>query len=425
MTSAPSPPPSQPRAWGGWLALLAVCGIAAVAIFAGAESSPPAAAPQPNASATAPPAFNGDLLPAETLVEWREDEPTKAEGRYVSGDIAVTLTGQPDGDLRRPVMTITGPAGLTAIVNGSARFGAAGAQLGVGHIDPASPHPQVLFVTYTGGAHCCADIKLLEVLDGAWRTVDVAVQDGGGLDAFPNDLDGDGKREFSLSDDRFLYAFDAYAASLSPPLIKSVERGRVRDVSADSRFRPVFEAYIPEARKHCEAGYNGACSAYVAASARVGRASDAWAVMLKSYDRTSEWALPAACRDALQEGSCPEELRVKFSTYPEALRWFLGDLDYLPPVYIAPAGSNSPSFECAKAAGENLKLICATAELASADRQMASLYWRVLANTDQPEPIVDSQRAFLSTRDGAPSDAFTLLRLYQARIRALEALSNG
>lgn len=425
MTSAPSPPPSQPGAWGGWLALLAVCAIAAVAIFAGAESSPPSAAPQPDASATAPPAVDGDPLPADTLVEWREDETPEAERRYVSGDIAVTLAGQADEDFRRPVMTISGPAGLTTIVNGSARFGAAAAQLGVGQIDPASPHPQVLFVTYTGGAHCCADIKLLEVLDGAWRTVDVAVQDGGGLDAFPTDLDGDGKREFSLSDDRFLYAFDAYAASLSPPLIKSVERGLVRDVSAESRFRPVFEAFIPEARKHCEAGYNGACSAYVAASARVGRAGEAWAVMFKSYDRTSEWALPTACRGALQEGSCPEELRVKFSTYPEALRWFLGDLGYLPPVYIAMAGSNLPSFDCAKGGDENTNLICATAELAAADREMASLYWRALANTDQPDPVVQSQRAFLSTRDGAPSDAFTLLRLYQARITALAALSNG
>jgi uncharacterized protein YecT (DUF1311 family) len=85
----------------------------------------------------------------------------------------------------------------------------------------------------------------------------------------------------------------------------------------------------------------------------------------------------------------------------------------------APDTAAGPGFDCAGAASETLKLICATPELAAADRTLAAAYQHALAASADPDALRDSERAWLVARDGAPADVDQLRGLYAERIRAL------
>jgi hypothetical protein len=74
---------------------------------------------------------------------------------------------------------------------------------------------------------------------------------------------------------------------------------------------------------------NGACAAYVAAAARVGRFQAAWAEMLHSYQRDSNWDLPTGCRVDDRNRGCPPADIIHYRNYPDALRHFLIRLHYI------------------------------------------------------------------------------------------------
>jgi hypothetical protein len=126
-------------------------------------------------------------------------------------------------------------------------------------------------------------------------------------------------------------------------------------VSKDPRFRSLYEADFAKTKQACETGQftedgktyqtevNGACAAYVADGARLGRVEEAWASMLAHYDHSnggggdlSPGFLPTKCFVALVNYQCPTGKEHTFADFPEALRWWLGDNGYLPPVEIAP-----------------------------------------------------------------------------------------
>jgi hypothetical protein len=170
----------------------------------------------------------------------------------------------------------------------------------------------------------------------------------------------------------------------------------------------------------CETNHNnGACAAFAATAARLGQLDSAWKVVLASYDRGSSWALPTACRTMPTQPTCTPEATVTFQTYPEALRWFLGEGGYAPKVYLAAADATGPSFPCASVTSGVLKLVCAVPDLAKADRNLAELYGRALALSPDPAATRDAERQFIQTRNNAPPDAFTLYRLYEARLAVL------
>jgi len=391
------------------------------AVGRGTQSKAP---PSPAAPAALPIPADAVQLPQNTLVEW-EHEKRPGPATYTSGGLLLTLSDSPGSDDHMPVLEVRSADGRLTRVEGERWMGDASAEIGVGHIDAASAEPQVLFTTFSGGAHCCASTKLVEKLDGAWRVVDLAWQDGDRLGQFPADIDGDGRREFQLADGRFLSAFTSYADSLSPPTVKRVNRGIVEDLSAEPRFRKVFQSYAAEAKSECEKGRNGACAAYVAAAARAGQIEAAWPVMLAAYQRDSDWTLPTACVRKPSSGECAEADTVRFATYPEALRWFLGDTGYLPAIYLPDPASTGPSFGCEPTQTEVLKLICGTPELAKADRELAWAYQRTLALSADWTAAREAQRQFLALRDGSPPDAFTLLRVYQARLEQLNGVLAG
>lgn len=198
--------------------------------------------------------------------------------------------------------------------------------------NPSGP-PTILFQTYSGGAHCCTTITAIVPRAGRLEGVVVYAGDGGPLDQPPTDRDGDGLLDFVSYDNAFLYRFASYADSFPPPRVINIVGGEAVDVSDRPAFRPLFEEARRDARRLCveEPGGapNGVCAAYVATAARVGRFDEAWAEMLRAYDRTSDWGLEGVCRVPLVDGECPAGREQSFATYPEALRQFLIDTGYI------------------------------------------------------------------------------------------------
>lgn len=410
--------PTRPKTRSdGLLVGLALFGLLLVGAALSSRSAKPPHAPM--ASAALPSmAPAGIAQPVNTLIEWDEEERPGAT-TYAMGGLSLTLQGRDLPAGRAPVLTVVGPDGKSIEVVGSSSGGHATAEVGVGRIDEASTMNQVVFTSFTGGAHCCVAVQLVEVLNGTWQVTSIATQDGGKLGAFPKDFDGDGHLEFKLTDDRFLYAFASYAESRAPPLIVSVNAGQTKLVSAEPRFRPVYEAFLTDVEAECRNHGNGACPAYVAAAARTGKIDQAWPIMLGAFDPTSDWILPVACQIDDTTASCPQDRQVAFDTYPEALRWFLGDAGYGPKVYIPSDDTSNPSFPCGKVKAEVLRLICATPELRKADRQLAVAFGRAMALAQDPATVRSEEARFLEVRDSAPPDVFTLLRIYQARIAQL------
>ena len=200
------------------------------------------------------------------------------------------------------------------------------ASLGVGRFDPASPEPQLLLTTYTGGAHCCVHIQLLDKLGGKWRRVNVGTFDGSPFGALPRDIDGDGALDIVHWDDRFAYAFGSYAGSWMPPRVFNIRNGKAADVSAEPRFRSLFVKDYAAAEKMCRDGGNGACAGLVADGARIGHLDEAWKVALAHFDTTVDWSFPG-CKVAVK-GDCPKDQRFKTAEFRAALTQLLVKAGY-------------------------------------------------------------------------------------------------
>ena len=405
-------------AGGALLAVLAGAGIAAIA--------PKLKLPERPASAEIAVAVAGsepeavleptDTAPQNTWIEWQADKPLNT---YRVGGLEFSFRPVVDDGLNAARMRVSTADGVSTELTGQALSWVARADFAVVQLDAKVPQRQVLFSSFSGGAHCCTSLTLLEVEDGAWRATDLGQWDGD-TPALPQDVDGDGVKEFLFVDQSFLYAFDSYAGSWAPTVVMTVSDGRVRDVSAQSRFRSIYQRDLPEMREACGERANGACAAYVATAARVGQLDQAWAYMLRSYDQTSDWTYPSACRVRTAD-QCPAEAEFKFATFPEALQWFLGEVGYTPPSYVEPWQARGPSFSCGAARKASEKTICASGELSSLDRLMARAYTRATALTADRAALRASQREFLSVRDET-SDEAILRAAYAARIRQLAAV---
>ena len=105
------------------------------------------------------------------------------------------------------------------------------------------------------------------------------------LDLGPSDIDGDGRTDFILRDNRFFHDFDAYGGIAPPPLrIWNIRRGRAIDVSAEPRFQFAFRQDLGQRRADCLGGgdeVRSSCPEYVATAARLGRFRSAWRAMMR------------------------------------------------------------------------------------------------------------------------------------------------
>jgi subtilisin-like proprotein convertase family protein len=148
--------------------------------------------------------------------------------------------------------------------------------------------PEVLFDLYTGGAHCCFYTLIFR-----YRS---AERDYRRLTAFwgnpgyrLEDLDGDGRPELVTGDDRFNYAFSAYAYSIAPLLVWHYDHGRLVDVTGDFQKHIANEAaglwhdYLTN-----RGGSNdvrGILAAYMADEYRLGRQDEGWGHLERALTR--------------------------------------------------------------------------------------------------------------------------------------------
>lgn len=200
----------------------------------------------------------------------------------------------------------------------------------IGRLDKGGP-PTLWIETFTGGAHCCRHPRLVMPTAAGVRVVDLETWDGENSGLWPDDEDGDGRRDLIFADNRFLYTFAPYAASYAPPLIYNVIDGKFTDVSTRPGFRKVYISWMKNAWEDCLAGGRGGCAAYVASAARIGKEREAWAEMLRHYDRTTDYDLPPkGCRGKpAYVQDCPTGDEIQYSSYPDALRTLLTEYGYL------------------------------------------------------------------------------------------------
>ena len=449
MDEAPAESDPEPAGCGAAVGLLVLVALAFAVVIAVMLSMHHPAKPAASASdglassAAASGAPSGQPAPIEALVSWRADTDS-AEKTYLIGGMTLTLSSQVGaGGVVTPMLHVTTANGQQFDAPGKPGTAPASASLGVGRIDPYSNAYEIILVTYTGGAHCCTDIQVLDCYGGAWRALDLGGFEGG-LSAFPKDLDADGGGDIVVTDDRFAYAFASFADSYLPPRVFSVARGAVTDVSATGRFGPLFQTDIQDAQKSCLAHNNGGCAAFVADAARLGQAGQAWPIMLANFNRQSDWRLPAGCRSAAPDGACPAGQTVTFDNYPDALNWFLANAGYVAPAWRPPEAAAdpsaepaadaatqtaAPSFDCSRALSQNLQLICATPALANADRALAAAYQAAMARTSDRGQLQRDEQAWIRARNNAPYNIVILEQMYADRISALanigQAPGNG
>lgn len=284
------------------------------------DLTPAALAPAPGPSAAR-------VAPLGAMIDWRADRDGAAT-RYVSGAVTLTLSSRAEpGGTPIPTLTVESPGLPPLTVEGVEGLDIPAASFGVGTLDAGNPMPQVLFVTYSGGAHCCIEVAVLEARDARWTATTVGSWDGE-LTEFPGDIDGDGLGDIIRADNRFLYAFAPYALSMAPPMVLNVVDGKVRDVSDRPKYAALFKADMAGAQAECLKAGNGACAAFVADAARLGLRDWAWPIMLAHYDRASTWGLPEGCAAPRVKGACPEGREREPKDFPEALAWFLEDAGY-------------------------------------------------------------------------------------------------
>lgn len=192
-------------------------------------------------------------------------------------------------------------------------------------MDATNATPEFLVQRYSGGAHCCGVVQILDLVAGEWRIIDGGSWDGGGIS--PEDADGDGEYELVHGDDRFLYRFSCYACAGTPVRVFKLVEGALADVTLSPLFRGLDEKDLPNFKQGCADHDNGACAAYVAVASRLGRYDEAWRFMLDHYDRDSDWGLTECA--LYGNGKCVAEVR--YPSYPDALRAFLARINAAEP----------------------------------------------------------------------------------------------
>ena len=198
-------------------------------------------------------------------------------------------------------------------------------------LDRAAAFPQVVLTAFTFGAHCCTEIRIATMTaPNTWTVVDAGKLDGDEGYTFA-DLGHDGTQELISFDNSFLYAFGSYGDSYAPTRVAKLVGTAIKDVTGDPKYRDFLRGKVREMEESARENpdlwnSNGFLGGWVAAKSLVGEVDDAWARMLKSYDRDSDW-LSSQCTSGGSSADCPKD-KVDF---PQALLQHLIDGEYPTP----------------------------------------------------------------------------------------------
>ena len=145
----------------------------------------------------------------------------------------------------------------------------------------AGGEPQVVLDLYTGGAHCCFFSRIYRFTGAEYLPLDHM---WGDLSYLLKDLNGDGAPEFVSADDRFAYAFTAYAASAFPVQIwdyadtgmTNVTRSYQHWIQQDARL--LWRSYLGD-RSSPFPDARGILAAWMADKYLLGQQAAGWATM--------------------------------------------------------------------------------------------------------------------------------------------------
>jgi hypothetical protein len=267
----------------------------------------------------------GDTVPRAPVVTVYFDDP---------GPDAGQPSGQ--GDLEDPEATEaetapsggpTGPRVVAKLRGPNVGVSNPPVSVQIAELDPNNAYPEVILSFFSGGEHCCSMTHVVtSTADGSeWTTVDVGEFDGGPLLAV--DLDGDGVFEFETRDNAFLDAFACYACSQAPLQVLALRDGKITDISADARFKPAHAAWLRNMIVSIpDQEVNGFLAGYVGQKIRLGEGKQAWELMLKYYDRNTDWGLELCDTARDETADCPGALTKVI--FPEALERMLNENGY-------------------------------------------------------------------------------------------------
>ena len=109
-------------------------------------------------------------------------------------------------------------------------------------------------------------------------------------------------------------------------MVFQFENGALRDVSKKAEFGEIFSRHLAPAQRLCTLGSSGACAAFVASAARLGKAEWAWDIMLRNHDRDAVHEAGRACAAQADPETCAA---VGEQTFPARLRRFLRGAGYV------------------------------------------------------------------------------------------------
>ena len=258
-------------------------------------------------------------------------KPQEISQGAVKAALSYTEQKGEDNEITRvPIVTISADGKEVAKLEGEETFYAdPPVSLQIAELDASNQTPEVVVSFYTGGAHCCSQTSVVaSSADGAaWKTIDVGEFDGGPLLA--TDVDGDGRYEFETRDNAFLYAFGCYACSTAPLQLFGIDKGEVKNITTEERFKPAHAAYLKSMISDApeeETDANGYLAGYVGEKSLLGESKGAWAIMLKYYDKASDWGLESCDKPLDDNGECPGQT-IKL-TFPDALERMLKENGY-------------------------------------------------------------------------------------------------
>jgi len=282
-------------------------------------------APTPTEIATVD---DSEAIVEGVIYEWKQNE---GKDRFRFEDLTISFAATPASSESNaaPVITVRVGDELPQNFTGIAGFETAQARFALIRPNKSDARPSLLFMSFSGGAHCCTDIKVISVGRSGWQVADLGTWDGEGFGTLPSDINDDGKLDFVLPDNAFLYAFASYSESYAPSVIYNLSGAKFVDVSASPQFRSVHLADMTRTRPACGNGQNGACAAFLASALRAGEGTEAARFVAISFNQSFQWDLPSRCSVEEQDGSCPAGEEIKPSGFLQALQWFLEDNAYL------------------------------------------------------------------------------------------------
>jgi len=273
---------------------------------------------------------------------WAQDEPRRfpstvfeegADSAAVTvGDVTATVTmerrPEADPDLDVPVLTVqAGGKTVLETVGVGSGFSFPATEASIADIDAGNARPEVYFSSYSGGAHCCTQVFVATQVGNAWKAVDAGFFDGDGN--LLRDLDGDGHAELVAPDNRFLYAFDAYAASAAPLQVMTVRRGELADVSREIQYFAAHRQWLTDMEGWAGSdrwSSPGFLAGWVVARQRVGEGLAAWNELDAHWDRAADEG-EETCRIDQPLDLCPPEEKAVLQ-FPERLKLFLEQNGY-------------------------------------------------------------------------------------------------